>query len=287
MDSVVICMMEDGRAKGTHENGRNMTSGSTAQRLTSIDGLPRIGQGSLTEQTTQALLQAVLDRRFPTDRLPTEPELARQMGVSRTTIRAALHTLDRHGVISRTPGRGTLLRPHISRDCMLLHRLIGFRGMLEANFGEVRTEQTFTVRKHGSQIAMETLGIDAQTRMLVNDKTYIADGHPVVHLHQEVPVSYVADGLAERLAEGLEEFPSTIFEFSRSWPGREIDHSVVEFVPQVLPKRRPATFPLPLRPGKPYLEMRETHYSETNEPVCYSGQIVDDEFVRLKVVRPH
>ena len=133
---------------------------------------------------------------------------------------------------------------------------------------------------------MEALGVDAQTRMLVNDKTYVADGHPVVSLHQEVPVAYVAEGLAERLAEGREEFPSTIFEFSLSWPDREIDHSVVEFVPQVVPKRRPAAFPLPLRPGTPYLEMRETHYSETNERVCYSRQIVDDEFVRLKVVRP-
>ena len=263
-----------------------MTSSPTARRPTPIAGLPRIGQGSLTEQTTQALLQAVLDRRFPSDRLPPEHELAAQMGVSRTTIRSALRTLDLHGVISRTPGRGTLLRPHISRDSMLLHRLVGFRGMLEARFDDVRTEQTFTLRKPGSDGAVEALRVDAQTQMLVNDKTYIADGHPVVNILQEVPAAYVAEGLAERLIEHREEFPSTIFEFSRSWPDREIDHSVVEFIPRVVPKNTQSTLPLTLRPDTPYLEMRETHYSESNEPVCYSRQIFDDEFVRIKVVRP-
>lgn len=263
-----------------------MTPSPAASQLATIGGLPRIGQGSLTEQTTQALLQAVLDRRFPTERLPPEAELAQQMGVSRTTIRAALHTLERLGVISRTPGRGTLVRPHIGRDCMLLHRLIGFLGMLEAGFCDVRTQQTFTVRNRGSENAIEALSIDAQTPMLVNDKTYFADGHPVANLRSEVPVPYVADGLAEALAEGREAVPGTIFEFSQSWPDREIDHTVIEFVPQVTPRRRPAAFPLPLPPCTPYLEMRETHYSEANEPVCYTRQIVDDEVVRLKIVRP-
>lgn len=247
--------------------------------------LPRIGQGSLSEQTAQALLEAILDRRFPNDRLPPEPELAEQMGVSRTTIRAALQALDRLGVISRAPGRGTQLRPHIGRDCMLLHRLIGFRGMLESHFDDVTVEQSFTVQDHGSERAMAALGIGTDTAVLLNDKTYFADGKPAVHLLQEVPVSYVASGLAERLARKEAPYPSTIFEFSRSWPGREIDHTVVELVPRVVARNRSGRYPLALKPGTPYLEMVETHYTETNDAIAFAREVVDDEFVRLRLVR--
>lgn len=248
--------------------------------------LPRIGQhGSLTEQTTQVLLEAILDRRFPEDRLPNEPDLAEQMGVSRTTVRAALQTLDRLGVISRYPGRGTQLRPHIDRHSMLLHRLIGFRGMLEAEHDEVRVEQSFSVVDHGSEAARAALGSGLGDAVVVNEKTYLADGQAAVHLTQEVPLRYVAEDLAEKLLR-QEKFdaPPSIFEFSRFWPGREIDHTVVELVPGVVPRKEP--FPLDLKPGTPFITMRETHYAATNEPVAYATEVVDDRIVRLRLVRP-
>ncbi len=45
----------------------------------------------------------------PGDRLPTEPELGGQLGVSRGTIRRAFDDLEREGVVSRQPGRGTFV----------------------------------------------------------------------------------------------------------------------------------------------------------------------------------
>lgn len=255
-----------------------------SEPVSATGALPRIGQGSLSDQTTEALLMAILDRRFPNDRLPNEPDLAEQMGISRTTIRSALQALDRLGVISRAPGRGTQLRPHIGRDCMMLHRVIGFRGMLEGQFDDVRVEQTFTIAEQGSEPARAALGLDENTPMLINDKVYVADGHPAVHLLQEVPVGHLLPGLADELVARTVPAPDTIFEFSRSWPGREIDHSVVELVPQVVPRSR-VRFPLPMKSGTPYLEMRDTHYSESNEPVAFAREVVDNDYVKLRLVR--
>ena len=67
--------------------------------------LQRVGTGSLTGRTTNALLDAILNRQFPDNRLPPEPELAEQLAVSRTTIRAALQSLERLGVLSRAPAQ--------------------------------------------------------------------------------------------------------------------------------------------------------------------------------------
>lgn len=253
--------------------------------MTVAGDLPRVGQGSLTERTTQALLEAILERRFPNDRLPNEPDLAQQMGVSRTTIRSALQALDRLGVISRTPGRGTQLRPHIGRESMLLHRVIGIRGMLEGQYDDVVVDETFRIREHPSDFAVEALGLAPDTAMLLNDKVYLVNGTPAVHLLQEVPLASVDRRHAEGLVSGSINPPSTIFEFSRSWAGREIDHSVIELVPSVVGADGPVGGVLKLAAGEPYIELRETHYSDLNEPVAFAREIVDDSFTRLRLVR--
>ncbi|MFC7495987.1 MULTISPECIES: GntR family transcriptional regulator [unclassified Nocardioides] len=257
-------------------------AGEDGSRL-SAGNLPRVGQGSLTERTTQALLEAILERRFPSDRLPNEPDLADQMGVSRTTIRAALQSLDRLGVISRAPGRGTQLRPHIGRESMLLHRVIGLKAMLENQYGSVDVDQTFTVTEELSPLAADALGLGHDTQVLLNDKTYSVQGEKVVRFLQEVPLVHVVPADAEALVAGRVEAPPSIFEWSRSWPGREIDHSVVELVPLVASGDDIAAGMIAV--GAPHLEMRETHYSDRNEPIAYGREVVNDEFVRMRLVR--
>jgi GntR family transcriptional regulator len=49
----------------------------------------------------------------PGGRLPTEPELAEQYGVSRNTVRLALGQLINEGMITATQGRGTFVREHV------------------------------------------------------------------------------------------------------------------------------------------------------------------------------
>ena len=57
------------------------------------------------------LAQELADGRFsPKRALPSEPELVRQHGLSRTTVRRALDRLEREGRIERRRGSGTYVR---------------------------------------------------------------------------------------------------------------------------------------------------------------------------------
>jgi GntR family transcriptional regulator len=54
-------------------------------------------------------LRALVARSAPHDPLPSEPELAREHGVSRMTARAAVTNLVSAGLAYRSPGRGTFV----------------------------------------------------------------------------------------------------------------------------------------------------------------------------------
>lgn len=65
---------------------------------------------SVPERLSVDLERLVLERRLkPGDRLPPERELGELLGVSRTSIREALHELESRGFVDRKPGRGTVV----------------------------------------------------------------------------------------------------------------------------------------------------------------------------------
>lgn len=74
-------------------------------------GIPRIARPlSLVAQVEQLLRDAIASGRFPGDRLPTEVELAEQLGVSRETVRRACEELQKQGLLVKFRRKGTFTR---------------------------------------------------------------------------------------------------------------------------------------------------------------------------------
>lgn len=68
------------------------------------------------------------------DKLPNQNDFAAQLGVSRSSLREALHTLALLGVIEQRPGAGTVIRAHTSAFLMenlYAPMVSGFGGALE------------------------------------------------------------------------------------------------------------------------------------------------------------
>lgn len=104
------------------------------------------GGAPVTHRVVSHIRRLIQRRRLrPGDRLPTERELAREMGVSRPSVRAALHFLTAMGVIRSRQGAGTFIQegpPSLDSEPLgLLAALHGFtaeemfeaRGALEVN----------------------------------------------------------------------------------------------------------------------------------------------------------
>lgn len=246
--------------------------------------LPTVGNGTLTDQTIAALLDAIFNERFPDRRFPSEPELAKTLNVSRTTLRAALQALERLGIVSRAPGRGTQILPHVSRRSIALQRLVGFRALLGERYDDVRVVDHYWVEPTMPDSTADALEVPAETEAVMTSKLYLADGAPAIHIHDEIPIDLFTEPQREQLRSG-HEFPlmDSIFALSKSWLGHEISHTVVNLVPSVAPDDD--DFPLSLAPGEPMLTLDEIHYTTHGTPVAYSRVMIDDEFVQFQMVR--
>lgn len=81
--------------------------------------MPRRGH-SLSTSTAAYLEGLVLNDFTPGDKLPPERTLAENLEVSRTTIREALHELEQRRLVTRTPGRGTIVAPRSAHATAIL-----------------------------------------------------------------------------------------------------------------------------------------------------------------------
>ena len=75
----------------------------------------------------------------------------------------------------------------------------------------------------------------------------------------------------------------SIFSLSKSWPGHEIVHTVVEIGAAVATGAE--DFPLDLEPGAAYVVLEETHCAVAGQPVAFSRVRIDNRYLQLQVVR--
>ena len=110
-------------------------------------------------------------------RLPSEADLERDYGVSRTTARRALDELRRQGLVRREPGRGTfLVGPRFSSD---LARLYSFSDEIRRRGHEPGSRLVGREEIPASEEVASRLDIEPGERILLVRRLRLADGKPI------------------------------------------------------------------------------------------------------------
>jgi GntR family transcriptional regulator len=148
---------------------------------------------SLPLQTQQYLENLIKDGTYqPGEQLPSQEQLAEQLGISRATLREALQKLEIEGVIQRRHGVGTFVAPN-------------YRQRLDTGL-EVLESLEQVASKSGRQVKMsmlqvdicpaqpadqERLGLSSDAEILRVSRVMLLNDRPVAHLIDILPTRYL------------------------------------------------------------------------------------------------
>jgi GntR family transcriptional regulator len=140
-------------------------------------------------QRLQADLAKLIADTPPGTRLPSEPDLARQMGVSRATLREAMRTFETQGLIRRRQGSGTYKVdkfPVIEAGLEVLESIetMASRMNLEVSVSDMSIEQM-----EADRMPAEGLCVNEGTPITCVQRVMRAEGRPVAYLVDSLPIN--------------------------------------------------------------------------------------------------
>lgn len=138
-------------------------------------------------QRLQADLAELIAKLPPGSRLPSEPDLAADLGVSRATLREAMRTFETQGLIRRRQGAGTFVvgQPPVMEDGLeLLESMLTMARRTNMNVGPgpVRVERVKATQEYA-----EALDVPLDTPLVCVSRTMCVDNRPVAYLVDTLP----------------------------------------------------------------------------------------------------
>ncbi len=148
---------------------------------------------SLPLQTQQYLENLIKDGTYqPGEQLPSQEQLAGQLGISRATLREALHKLEIEGVIQRQHGVGTFVaknyRQRLDTGLEVLESLeqIAGKSGMRAYMGLCKIEVY-----PAQQIDRERLNLLDAAEIISVSRVILVDDRPIAHLVDILPTKYL------------------------------------------------------------------------------------------------
>ncbi len=138
-------------------------------------------------------LGEVIAATEPGERLPSEPKLAKKLGVSRATLREAMRIFETQGLIRRRQGVGTfVVRPaHVIESGLEVLESIeslAKRFGLQVTMGELKVEQRQATEKE-----IEVLELDEARQVISLSRVIQAEGRPVAFFVDTLPVAFLSE----------------------------------------------------------------------------------------------
>ena len=220
------------------------------------------------------------------EQLPSEPQLATELGISRGTLRESVRMLISNGLLDRRHGVGTFVArvplPRIDRG---IDELFGATDAI-AQMGYAPGVGTceITIERASNMVAGE-LRLPKQARVCHIKRVRLADERPVILCDDYLP----ADVLVERgirledvrpqiLARG-----GSLYEWLEQDIGRPIDTAMARIEPVVATTS--TALSLDVAPGTALLRLRQTPYGMDGAEILYSDNLHNSNVMHFHVVR--
>jgi|YelNatPaOPRAMG01_1025707.scaffolds.fasta_scaffold04030_4 GntR family transcriptional regulator len=226
----------------------------------------------------EKLLQLLEKGYFkPGEKLPSEPALAKELGVSRSTLREALLVFEEEGLILKKRGVGTFVAGNRPR-------------IMESGLETLESLDTLA-QKHGLEAGTKDLKIaHVKADKAIQEKLGIPRNQTVITISRvkttgNRPIAYMFDVLLEKFVDWED--------LKANFRGSALDYILEKKVPvayawaNIIPVNCPRNLARKLKVSfqTPILLLEETLFTKEGEKIGYSLNYFVREFFKFHVIR--
>jgi len=142
-------------------------------------------------QRLQSELAVLIANPPAGERLPSEPQLAKNLGVSRATLREAMRTFETQGMIRRRQGAGTFVVGQVSVLESGLEVLESLDTIAQRLNLEISVSGLYIEKLYANQEQADGLKLPLASRLISIRRVIRADGHPVAYLEDTLPEEFL------------------------------------------------------------------------------------------------
>jgi len=241
----------------------------------------------LVSQTAAAIRARIEAGRWQFgEQLPSEPQLANELGISRGTLRESVRLLISNGLLDRRHGVGTFVArvppPTIDRG---IDELFGA--------GDAIAQMGFRPAVGACRIAVVPApDVVARELRLGNgaavchfERVRLADDRPVVLCHDYIDARLLLelDVAVEDIQPQLNARGGSLYAWLEQDLGRVIDTALARIEPFSASPEAAAALNVP--PGSALLRLRQTHFGADGAEILYSDNLHNSELMHFHVVR--
>ncbi|MGA9468832.1 MAG: GntR family transcriptional regulator [Exiguobacterium marinum] len=206
------------------------------------------------------------------EKLPSEFELSKQLGVSRATLREALRILEDEKFVVRKHGVGTFIssKPPFTSG---IEELFSVTDMITRAKMTPGTKVLVAEKVLATEREADRLKIEPNSPIYRIVRIRYADDTPVVYCVDKVPAHLVSN--PETLTEG-----KSLFDALEKEVGRRVAYAITHIEPSVS-----SDISSQLQTDQPLLALKQLHYDESDLPLLDSANFFRADRFDFHVVR--
>lgn len=233
---------------------------------------------TITAQVSDLLGERIRSQEYsPGSRLPSESDLALQLGVSRATVRSALARLATQGLVLRKQGDGTYVNARLQQIPSTLGSLWNFLRLIEHSGHAPSIRVLSKAVRAASESETEALALEEDEPVFYLRRIFFADDTPAILAGNAIPLASLR--LPPDQCDG--EIPIDLF--IARYCHAQIAYDIFD-IGAILPDAETQSA-LGLDASYPLLHLQQVFYDRQNEPLLCGSSVYNEKLLGLRLVQ--
>lgn len=245
--------------------------------------ITRVKTESLSNKARESIYDYIksMDPKKGT-KLPREEILAKDLGVSRITVRKALNDLAKEGIIFSIHGKGTFINPEALRMQATLDPNLDFYQIILESGYEADSKLVDLKIEPAKDYEVDKLKANPKDLIITSEKVFYANGRLAIYCTDRFPKSIIDGEISRDVFEASNFNP---FKFIDKRSEKKLIWYKTELSTVISTQNSRISSYSDYKIPKAFLTCDSVYFDQLNEPMVYSTVYIDTDLIKVNLIR--